>query len=265
MNQDTTGPSPRIVIVGGGAGGLELATRLGNNLGKRHQAEIILIDCSHSHIWKPLLHEVAAGTLDCNDDELSYLAHARRHHFRFALGRMDGLNRQDKTVSIAPIVNRDGVEVVPARRQSYDILVIAVGSVCNDFGIPGVAENCLFLDTTEQAKQFQTRLIEAYLRAHAHGGAHISGELDVAIVGGGATGIELSAQLHQATRLLHAYGLDNVRPSDIRLHLIEAAPKLLPELPQRLSEATRAQLNALGVATHLGERVVEITDRKSVV
>ncbi|NJD08189.1 MAG: NAD(P)/FAD-dependent oxidoreductase [Methylococcaceae bacterium] len=259
MNQVATNPVPRIVIVGGGAGGLELATRLGNSLGQQHRAEITLIDCSHSHIWKPLLHEVAAGTLDCNDDELSYLAHARSHHFRFALGRMDGLNRQDKTVSIAPIVNRDGIEVVPARRQAYDLLVIAVGSVCNDFGIPGVAEHCLFLDTTEQAKQFQTRLMEAYLRAHAQGGTQRSGELDVAIVGGGATGIELSAQLHQATRLLHAYGLDNVRPSDIRLHLIEAAPKLLPDLPPRLSEATRAQLNALGVATHLGERVVEIT------
>jgi len=258
MNQTESHRPPRIVIVGGGAGGLELATRLGDDLGSKNRAEITLIDCSHSHIWKPLLHEVAAGTLDCNDDELSYLAHARQHHFRFALGRMDGLNRRDKTVLIAPMTHRDGTEVVPARTQIYDLLVIAVGSVTNDFGIPGVAEHCLFLDTTEQAKIFQRRLMEAYLRVHAQGGARQTGELDVAIVGGGATGIELSAQLHQATRLLHAYGLDKVAPTDIRLHLIEASPKLLPELPQRLSEATRAELNALGVATHLAERVVEI-------
>jgi NADH dehydrogenase len=249
---------PRIVIVGGGAGGLELATALGNSLGKRQQAEVVLVDCSHIHIWKPLLHEVAAGTLDSNDDELSYLAHARQNHFRFSLGRMAGLDRQQKQVHLAAIVNPAGNVVVPERTQAYDILVIAVGSICNDFGIPGVAENCLFLDTTEQAKQFQNRLLEAYMRVHAHGGLCEQGELDVAIVGGGATGIELSAQLHQATRLLNSYGLDNVKPSDIKLHLIEASPKLLPELPDRLSLATLAQLKAIGVITHLGERVVEI-------
>ncbi|MBS1214535.1 MAG: dehydrogenase, partial [Proteobacteria bacterium] len=250
---------PHIVIVGGGAGGLELATSLGKRLGKRGQAEITLIDSSRTHIWKPLLHEVAAGTLDAQDDELAYLAHARLNHFRFVLGRMDGLDRDRKLVKIAPMINDRGEEIVPARTHRYDCLVIAVGSICNDFNIPGVAEHCMFLDTTDQAEQFQNRLLEAYMRAHAQGGATAEGQLDVAIVGGGATGIELSAQLHQATRLLNAYGLDNVTPSDIKLHLIEASSRLLPELPDRLSEATRQQLLSLGVHLHLGERVVEVT------
>jgi NADH dehydrogenase len=250
---------PQIVIVGGGAGGLELATSLGNALGKRGQADVILIDRTHTHIWKPLLHEVAAGTLDSHDDALEYLAQAHQNHFRFVLGRMEGLDRTTKQVLIAPMLSYEGEELVPARRQHYDILVIAIGSICNDFGIPGVAEHCLFLDTTEQAEQFQRRLLEAYLRVNAHGGAVAPGELDIAIVGGGATGIELSAQLYQASHLLNAYGLDNVHPDDIKLHLIEASSRLLPELPQRLSEATRRQLEALGVEVLLGERVVEVT------
>jgi NADH dehydrogenase len=249
---------PRIVIVGGGAGGLELATSLGNSLGQRRKAEILLIDNSETHIWKPLLHEVAAGTMDSNDDELSYLAHARLNHFRFRLGRMAGLDRKEKLVHLAAVVNQTGQTVIPERTLPYHILVIAIGSICNDFGISGVAEHCLFLDTTEQAKQFHHRLLETYIRVNALGGVSEQGELDVAIVGGGATGIELSAQLHQASRLLNAYGLDNVKPSDIKLHLIEASPKLLPELPNRLSQATLAQLNAIGVTTHLGERVVEV-------
>lgn len=261
MNVTTTQAAaiPQIVIVGGGAGGLELATSLGKSLGKRGQAEITLIDCSRTHIWKPLLHEVAAGTLDSHDDELDYLAQARLNHFRFVLGRMTGLDRERKQVLIAAIVNEQGEEIVPARSHRYDYLVIAIGSICNDFGITGVADNCMFLDTTEQAEQFQNRLLEAYMRAHAHGGVANEGELDVAIVGGGATGIELSAQLHQATRLLNAYGLDNVKPSDIKLHLIEASNRLLPGLPDRLSEATRQQLLALGIHLHLGERVVEVS------
>jgi NADH dehydrogenase len=257
-NDDNKNKKPRIVIVGGGAGGLELATGLGDGLGKKGRADVTLLDRSPTHIWKPLLHEVAAGTLDSHDDELSYLAHARSHHFRFVLGRMDGLDRANKQVKIAPMLDARGEESVPARVHEYDILVLAVGSVCNDFGIAGVAKHCLFLDDTRQAEQFQQHLLEAYLRAHARGGVSEAGELDIAIVGGGATGIELSAQLHQATRLLNAYGLDKVKPSDIKLHLVEASPRLLPDLPARISQATVAQLQAIGVNLHLGERVVEV-------
>lgn len=258
--QEVSKSVPRIVIVGGGAGGLELATALGNSLGRSGQAEILLLDCSRTHIWKPLLHEVAAGTLDVSDDELDYLAHAHGNHFRFVLGRMDGLDRTEKKVTIAPMSGADGSLLVPERTLSYDYLVIAVGSVCNDFGVPGVLQHCLFLDTTEQAESFHHKLLEAYMRAHAKGGVDTPGELDVAIVGGGATGIELSAQLHQATRLLSAYGLDNVRPSDIKLRLIEASPTLLPGLPHRLSHSTLMELQKLGVEVHLGEQVVSVTE-----
>lgn len=260
MSETKTGPSrPKIVVVGGGAGGLELVTRLGKRLGK--EAEITLIDCSRTHIWKPLLHEVAAGTLDSHDDELEYLAHASGNGFRYVLGRMDGLDRANKQVHLAAMLSEQGREIMPPRTHPYDILVIAVGSICNDFGIRGVAEHCLFLDTTDQAEQFQNRLLEAYFHAHATGGVKEIGQLDIAIVGGGATGIELSAQLHQATRLLSAYGLDNVKPSDIQIHIIEAADRLLPELPERLSKSSLKQLDSLGIQVHLGERVVEVTKK----
>ncbi len=263
MTESISGRSavPRIVIVGGGAGGIELATRLGKSLGRRREAEITLIDCSKTHIWKPLLHEVAAGTLDVNDDELDYLAQAHFNHFRFVQGRMTGLDRIAKRVQLAPVLGHAGEEVIPARSHPYDVLVIAVGSVSNDFGIPGVAKHCLFLDTTDQAEQFQVRLLEAYTHAHVQGGVTEPGQLDIVIVGGGATGIELSAQLYQATRLLSAYGLDNVQPSDIRIHLIEAAPRLLPGLPDRLSDATAQQLRNLGIDLLLGEKVIEVTER----
>jgi NADH dehydrogenase len=259
MNQqDTHNKPPRIVVVGGGAGGLELVTRLGQTLGRKRRAEIFLIDSTRTHIWKPLLHEVAAGTLDSHDDELDYLAQASGNYFRFVLGRMDGLDRTNKLIHLAALINDHGKEVMPPRTHPYDLLVIAVGSICNDFGIPGVLDHCQFLDTTLQAEQFQNRLVEAYFHAHAMGGPQKPGELDVAIVGGGATGIELSAQLHQATHLLRAYGLDHVKPSAIQIHLIEASESLLPGLPERLSKATLMQLTQLGIQVSLGERVVKV-------
>ena len=81
-----TTPLKKIVIVGGGAGGLEMATQLGHKLGRKKKAKITLVDRNHSHLWKPLLHEVATGSLDEGVDALSYLAHARNHGFQFQLG-----------------------------------------------------------------------------------------------------------------------------------------------------------------------------------
>ena len=101
----------QIVIVGGGAGGLELATRLGRSLGKRKKAKITLVDSNLTHIWKPLLHEVATGSLS-TDNELNYVAQAKWNHFNFQMGRFDGLDRADKTISLAATLNEQGQELV---------------------------------------------------------------------------------------------------------------------------------------------------------
>jgi NADH dehydrogenase len=250
----------KIVIVGGGAGGLELATRLGRKLGKKGVAEVTLVDASWTHIWKPLLHEVAAGTLDVAEHQVEYLAQARRNHFRFRLGRMEGLDRSNRLVYVAPNHNDEGVEITLRRSFPYDTLVIAVGSTSNDFGITGVKDHCLFLDTTEQAKRFQQRLIRCTLRAHAQEAPIAEGQMDVAIVGAGATGVELAAQLHRATRQLSAYGLDRVDPEkDVHLNLVEAGPRILPALPERLSFAVEQQLSKIGVSVFTNEKVVEVT------
>ena len=89
-----TTPLKKIVIVGGGAGGLEMATQLGHKLGRKKKAKITLVDRNHSHLWKPLLHEVATGSLDEGVDALSYLAHARNHGFQFQLGSVIDIDRK---------------------------------------------------------------------------------------------------------------------------------------------------------------------------
>ncbi|MFW5451701.1 MAG: NAD(P)/FAD-dependent oxidoreductase [Methylophagaceae bacterium] len=251
---------PKIVVVGGGAGGLELVTLLGRKLGKKGKAEVTLIDSTATHIWKPLLHEVAAGTLDSHEDEIEYLGQAMCSGFRFRLGKMDGLDRVSKQVSVAPTYNNDGVEIIPRRSFEYDYLVISVGSVSHDFGVKGVVDNCLFLDTTTQAETFQAQLLEAYLRAHTQGKPLDEGQLDIAIVGAGATGIELSAQLHEVSHLLSAYGLDEVEPTDVKISIIEAADRVLPGLPENLSAATEKELAKLGVKVCTNERVIEVTE-----
>ena len=139
--------------------------KLGNRLGRRGRARITLIDNALTHIWKPLLHEVAVGTMGPHNDDVNYLGHARDHHFAFQPGRMDGLDRAKRLVHLGSILDPEGEEVTPAREIAYDTLVIAVGSTSNDFAIPGVAEYCLYLDSYQQADRFQQRLLSICMRA----------------------------------------------------------------------------------------------------
>lgn len=251
-----------IVIVGGGAGGLILATKLGDKLGKHKKARITLIDAALTHIWKPLLHEVAVGTLDSHNDHVVYLGHCKSHHIEFQQGRMNGLDRASRQVHLAPVLDGEGHEIIPARSVHYDTLVIAIGGICNDFGTPGVKENCLFLDTHRQAEQVQQKLLNNCMRAQLQATPLREEQLKVAIIGAGATGVELAAELHKATRRMVAYGLDRINPEkDIQIHLIEAAPRILPVLPERLSEKTDKELRRLQVHVHPGEQVTQVTDK----
>ncbi|MGA0034188.1 MAG: NAD(P)/FAD-dependent oxidoreductase, partial [Burkholderiales bacterium] len=192
QSPSTANDPHRIVIVGGGAGGLELATRLGDSVGRRGQAQVTLIDRSRTHLWKPLLHEVAAGSMDIDQHTLDYLAQARWHHFRFRLGSMAGLDRERRVVRVAPTHDEEGRLLIGEREIRYDTLVLAVGSGTNDFGTPGAQEHAISLDTPLQAERFHNRLINACIRANAQREPLRPEQLHVAIIGAGATGVELA-------------------------------------------------------------------------
>jgi len=251
---------PHIVIVGGGAGGLELATQLGHKLGRKDKAHITLVDKSRTHIWKPLLHEIAAGSMDVGRHELEYQAQGYWHGFKYRYGEMIGLDRASKRVHLAETVDEDGRQITPDRWLPYDTLVIAVGSVSNAFGTPGVYQNAIMLDTPEQAERFNRRLLNACVRANAQPGPVRPGQLHVAIVGAGATGTELSAELHSSLRGLVAFGLDKIDPEkDIKITLIEAAPRILTALPERMADAVTNVLRGLKVDVRTNAMVTEVT------
>jgi NADH dehydrogenase len=248
----------QIVVVGGGAGGLELVRRLGARFGRKKH-DIILVERNRTHIWKPLLHEVAAGSLDANLDEVGYLSHCHRWGYRYFCGSLESIDREARQVILAPLLDEDGSELIGRHALRYDYLVIAVGSVSNDFGTPGVHENCLFLDDRAGADRFRNRLLDQCLRVsramteNPAADSHVR----IAIVGGGATGVELAAELYNAAAALGYYGLEVFDESRLAITLIEAGPRILPALPERLAAAARAELEALGVGVRCGLRVTE--------
>ena len=248
-----------IVIVGGGAGGAELATRLGRKLGKSKQAVISLIDANRTHIWKPLLHEVATGALNSSIDGIDYLEHAKQHHFRFHLGRMCGLDREKKEVLLEEIFDENNELLAPERRIKYDMLVMAVGSITNDFGTKGAKEHCFFLDNAKQANRFHRTLMNEFIRANTSL-VQDDQTLNIGIVGAGATGVELSAELYYAAELLTHYGSSKLSAANLRVHIIEAGDRILPALSQRLADSVKLKLENIGVQIYTNTRVTEVTN-----
>ncbi len=250
----------QIVVVGGGAGGLQLAARLGARYG-REKFDIILLERNRTHIWKPLLHEVAAGSLDANLDEVGYGAHAHRWGYRYFQGALKGIDRTNRQVIVSPLLDVDGSELMGEHRIRYDYLVLALGSVSNDFGVEGVKENCLSLESRRDADSFRQRLLNQCLRCSRRLSLNPEAEeyVRIAIVGGGATGVELAAELYNSASALRYYGLEVFDEKRLKVSLLEAGPRILPALPEKLAEAAHEELEALGVEVVTGAQVSRVT------
>lgn len=242
-----------VVIIGGGAGGLELAAQLGRHLGKHLGGEhVLLVDRFPFHIWKPTLHEVAAGTLDAHQEGLSYPVLARRNHFSFAMGEFSALDAQRKTITLAEIRNGDGELVVPQRVISFKRLVLALGSGSNSFGTPGI-EHAYLLENVRDAQRFHTDWLSASSRASFAADRSLS----IAIVGAGATGVELSAELLEAhAALLQSQG--SAQRFRLDITLVEGGGRILAGLPERISEQATVALRRKGVNVLTDTRVVEL-------
>lgn len=234
---------------------MELATKLGRKLGRKGRADILLIDKNLTHIWKPLLHEVAAGTLDAELDAVSYRSHAHNNGFRFAVGCLYGIDRQKKAILLEPVADEDGEQILPERQEHYDLLVLAIGSVSNDFSIEGIKQNCIYLDTPSQAKRFHRKLLNHTIRLNGDLETDPSKVLSIAIVGGGATGVELAAELYNAREWFQLYGLSRVTKNHLKVSLVEAGPRLLAGLDERIAKGATRQLQRLGVAVHTNTQV----------
>ncbi|GAP37958.1 NAD(P)/FAD-dependent oxidoreductase [Piscinibacter sakaiensis] len=249
-----------IVIVGGGAGGLELASTLGRRLGPER---VTLVDAGLTHIWKPSLHEVAAGTLDIHQEGLSYQMLAHDNGFGFVYGRFAALDPGARRIEVAPILDEHGEELLPTRTLGYGSLVLAIGSVANHFGVPGAAEHSISLDGPADAEHFRLRMLRLLAMTELRKASDPAAGLDIVIIGGGATGVELAAELRQASAVHAHYGFRRIDAArDVRLTLLEGAPRILAPLPEEVSAAAARLLAERQVRVVTGCRVARIDARE---
>ncbi len=245
-------PGFKILVVGGGVAGLEMATRLGRGMGRRGEAEIMLVDRALAHVWKPMLHTFAAGTSSAAQEQVAFIAQARRNNFRFWPGEIESVDRAGRVVTLKTLRLEDG-QTLEGTKLDYDVLILAIGSRANDFGTPGVLEHCLFVDDLTQALHFND-----YFRARVLAAAAGSEDgLDIAIVGGGATGTELAAEISRALEIADSYGHGAMRHR-LRLALVEAGPRILPAFPATVSDQATAELKRLGLGVLTNAQVVSV-------
>lgn len=259
----------RVLIVGGGASGLALATRLGHRYkGQKRQTEVMLVDKVLTHTWKPSYHELAVGSMNSFEDEVSYWGHGARHNFGFICGELAGVDPDKQRVHLKPIYIHSGqqkTEIAPARYVDYDTLVLSIGSQCNDFNTPGAAENCIFLDSRAAADTFHARLLDIYVSAQAqniklHHGARLNEPISlksrVVAVGGGLTGVELLSELAHVMKTIKKYNLQT--PANFGMTLIESGPRILPALDPDLSREVHEKLNDLGIEILSSTKVLRV-------
>jgi len=248
----------RIIVIGGGAGGLELAVKLARRTRRRESVDVVLVDKNPTHIWKPLFHEVATGSMNSYHDEASYRMLARKHGFDFVLGSVTAIDVEARNVALAAVDDESGREVLSGRVLDYTHLVIAVGSLSNDFGIEGVLAYSRALDSREEAERFHRNFTSHLHRTNAAEGR--DSRLAVVIVGGGATGVELAADMHNVVQRLREYGFPHFSAERLDVSVIEAAPRLLPRLPERIGESVRVELERIGVVVHTDTQVSSVRE-----
>jgi len=257
---------PSIVIVGGGAGGLVLATRLARKTYRDKLCRVTLVDDSLTHIWKPLLHEIAAGSLNSYEDELNYYSHAHRNHYVFQLGKLVGLNRQSKQISLASVSDSYGEVLVPARELSYDILILSLGSVGNYFGIPGVKEYCSVLDSRSKAEHLHSKILGAFMAGNTKDMAiNAEFELNINIIGAGPTGVELASELNSTLPNFKEYGSDYIKSGSTKITLIEAGPSVLPGQSEKMILEATTAIKKMNIDLLLNTRVTEVTKESVIV
>jgi NADH:ubiquinone reductase (H+-translocating) len=231
----------KVVIIGAGFGGLEAAKSL-----RRARVEITVIDRQNHHCFQPLLYQVATAALSPAD-----VAWPIRHILR---------KQQNATVLMAEVRAVDtGKRLVQidSARIPYDYLVLATGATHSYFGHDEWAEVAPGLKRIEDATRIRRRILIAFERAElAADAAERRRLLTFAIVGGGATGVEMAGAISEVARQSLAMDFRRIDPTTARIVLIEAGPRIMPALPENLSEYIRRTLAKKGVEVMTSTRVV---------
>lgn len=235
---------PRIVILGGGFGGLGAAHKL-----KHVNAEIVLIDKHDYHTFQPMLYQVATDVIAT--EEVG-------HPLRDVLRDHENMTIHGTTVTGIDLNNRQ-IQLQEMAPLSYDYLVLALGAKVNFFGVKGAEENAFPLYTLPDAVRLKEHILNEWEAADKDPERIKDGSLDVVVVGGGPTGVESAGAINELYRGNFVKDYPNLPAKDARVILVEFAPTLLSMFKKKIQTYAKTALEKKGVEVWLGDSVVEIS------
>jgi NADH dehydrogenase len=235
---------PKVIIIGGGFGGLSAAKKL-----KNKPVDVILIDKTNHHLFQPLLYQVATAGLSP-----AYIAFPLRSIFRKSknvqviLGEVKRIDRKEKKVYLN------------GESYFYDFLIVAVGARHHYFGKDEWEKFAPGLKTLQDAINIRERILLAFEKAEKINDLDEQQKyLNFVIVGGGPTGVEMAGAIAEIAKKTLIEDFKKIDPSKAKIYLVEALPRILPSYPEELSQKAKEDLEKLGVKVLLNTRVTELT------
>jgi NADH dehydrogenase len=245
-------PGQRVVVVGGGFGGLQAVMKL-----RRLPVEVTLIDRRNFHLFQPLVYQVATGALSPGEIATPLRSIFKRAgNVRVLLGEAGEVDLERQVVSVQP-----PIEDVPATEVPYDTLIVAGGSKYSYFGNPQWAEHAPEIKSLERALDVRYRILRAFEAAELETDhAKRTEWLTFVVVGAGPTGVEMAGQIAELARDTLPRDFRAMDPGEGRILLVEAGDRVLATFPPDLSESAVRQLDHLGVTSLVDEMVVDIDE-----
>ncbi len=238
---------PKVIIIGGGFGGLSVAKKLSNK-----NCDVLLIDKTNHHLFQPLLYQVATAGLSP-----AYIAFPLRSIFRktnnvrVILGEVKRIDKNEKKVYLN------------GENYSYDYLVVAVGAGHNYFGNENWEKSAPGLKTLEDALTIREKILLAFEKAErTEDEVKRQKYLNFLVVGGGPTGVEMAGAIAEIAKKTLMQDFKRINPSKANVFLVEAMDRILPTFHPKLSQSALRDLKKLGVKVLLSTRVKEIRDEK---
>jgi NADH dehydrogenase len=246
---------PRVVIVGGGFGGVAAARRL-----KGANVDVVLIDRRNHNIFQPLLYQVATAVLAPSDVAAPIRQLARgQPNLTVLMGEVSGIDLSDRTITTTCV---DG----PEFKQRFDYLVIAAGMRPSYFGHDEFAAHAPSLKTISDAEAIRTKILTAFELAELTSDpAEVARQMTFVLVGAGPTGVELAASIAQMTTVTLRSNFRKIDPAKTTILLLEGGKRILPSFHESLSERAARHLARIGVDVRTGTLVEDITERGVIV
>src|SRR5258707_2793525 len=253
------GRKVRVVVVGGGFGGLYTAVALDKAIGHHQDLELVVVDKNNYFLFPPLLPSVSVGAIETRQVTYPFRRIFGTTNIRFRNATVESIDPVSKSITAQFEADEIAADACVPALLGYDYLILAPGSTTNTFRTPGVDEHAFFMRELGDAVAVRNQVIDCFERAAASRSTSLQQELlRFVIIGGGPTGVEVATEIHDLIENVLLRRYPEIVPSLIEVWLVQSGKQLLPGWHAKVVEIASRQLSRLKISVLLDDREIEV-------